>query len=174
MGPFLKPNSFQPKIFGPNATYGSFNLTHHRYSAIKKTLNKHYKSHHIHVSCRYWDREYLLTIGAVLIIIMLTGSGEQCDNKNVDVFTTTLHQKIVLVEFQLSTHSIPWMDPTHVQLWTRTVCRTSATHKLGLHDIVEESFEKLKNSDSDGDAAISGTSKMLCFALQLFHIITSL
>jgi len=31
-------------------------------------------------------------------------------------------------------------------------CRTSSTHKLGLHDIVEESFEKLKNSDSHGES----------------------
>jgi len=36
--------------------------------------------------------------------------------------------------------------------------RTSATHKLGLHDIVEESFDKLKNSNSDGDAS-SNNSK---------------
>ena len=38
------------------------------------------------------------------------------------------------------------------------VCRTSATHKLGLHDIVEESFEKLKNSDLHSDV-FSANSK---------------
>ena len=32
------------------------------------------------------------------------------------------------------------------------MCRTSATHRLGLHDIVEESFEKVKNTDSHADA----------------------
>jgi len=31
------------------------------------------------------------------------------------------------------------------------VCRTSATHRLGLHDVVEESFEKLKNGASSND-----------------------
>jgi len=43
------------------------------------------------------------------------------------------------------------------------VGRTSATHKLGLHDIVEESFEKLKNSDSHGAyESTGGTSKIPC------------
>jgi len=52
---------------------------------------------------------------------------------------------------------------TKLHLYIYALCavsRTSSTHKLGLHDVVEESFEKLKNSDSHSET-FDGQSKFL-------------